>query len=271
MNSDTFRGISSHCPGRLARTLFDAFETGISIEPLTATDPELSVADAYDIQREVVALHAAAGRAVCGRKIGLTNPVIQRQLGVDSPDFGVLLDAFVFPSGAHVSRAALHVVAPRIEPEVAFVLSCELRGPGISASDVTAATAAVRPVFELIDSRVVDWRIRLADTIADNASCLGAVLGAEIDPALAGPAARLQVAMSRDGDVLERGRGDAVMGDPAAAVAWLANELSGFGETLAAGQPILAGSFTAAIDATPGTYRADFGETLGAVEIVISD
>jgi 2-keto-4-pentenoate hydratase len=128
-----------------------------------------------------------------------------------------------------------------------------------------ATTRALVPVFELIDSRVRDWQITLIDTIADNASGLGAVLGAEVDPATVGPPAELSVSLGRDGEVLEQGVGTAVLGDPAAAVAWLANQLAEFGEALPAGQPILSGSFTAAVDALPGWYQASFGERLGTV------
>jgi 2-keto-4-pentenoate hydratase len=254
---------------QLGRDLLAAFESGSSIEPITAAHPAMTVADAYRVQRALLEGHAAAGRRVAGRKIGLTSAPIQQQLGVDSPDFGVVLDSHVFASGAIVSRSALKMVAPRLEAEVAFVFARELRGPGITAEQVMESTHALVPVFELIDSRIRDWRIKLADTIADNASCLGAVIGAEVAPSTVGPVPSLSVSFGRDGEVLERGDATAVLGDPAAAVAWLANELSQFGESLPAGQPVLSGSFTAAIDAVPGRYDASFGERLGTVSVEI--
>jgi 2-keto-4-pentenoate hydratase len=254
----------------LASALLDAFQTGIPVEPLTARHPDLTVDDAYAIQRALVAGHAAAGRHVTGRKIGLTSEGIQRQLGVDSPDFGVLLDSHTFRSGATVSLSALHTNLPRIEAEIGFILSRPLAGTEaapVTARDVRDATAGVMPVFELIDSRIRDWQIKLVDTVADNASCLGAVLGDHVTLPDAGPLPETKMVLTRDGEVLVAGEGKAVLGDPAAAVAWLANELGRRGDVLPAGQPILSGSFTAAVDATPGRYVADFGALLGAVQI----
>lgn len=254
----------------LAGELLRAFETGAALEPLTGARPALSVDDAYAVQRTLVAAHARAGRAVCGRKIGLTSPAIQDQLGIDSPDFGVLLDSHTFATGATVSLGELRAIAPRIEPELAFVLARELSGPGVTAQDVRDATAAVRPVLEIIDSRIRDWRIALPDTVADNASCLGAVLGAPVPGEQAGDLAQAQAQLRRDGAVVARGAGTAVLGHPAAAVAWLANELARFGEPLPAGQPVLAGSFTAAVDLLPGRYEASFGPALGSVAVTVT-
>jgi 2-keto-4-pentenoate hydratase len=254
---------------RLAGELLHAFEHGDPIEPLTAALPDLTVDAAYGIQRALLDGHARAGRLVGGRKIGLTSPAIQRQLAVDSPDFGAVLESHVFQSGATLSRSELRMVAPRLEAEVAFVLERDLRGPGVTADDVVACTRALVPVFELIDSRIREWRIALPDTIADNASCFGAILGAEVPLEQVGPPAALSVRFGRNGVILQEGEGTAVLGDPAAAVAWLANELARFGDALLAGQPVLSGSFTAAIDATPGHYHASFGGQLGAVRVEI--
>jgi 2-keto-4-pentenoate hydratase len=250
---------------RVADQLFVAFQSGVAIEPLTASTPSLAVADAYRIQAALMRRHATAGRERVGRKIGLTSEGIQKQLGVDSPDFGALLSTHVFDAGATVSISELKMIHPRIEAEVAFVLDRELRGPGVSADDVLAATRHVVPVFELCDSRIKDWKISLADTVADNASALGAVIGAPVDPAALGPLAELSVGFGRDGEVLQRGRGSSVMGDPARAVAWLANQLGELGDALPAGEPILSGSFTPMIDVVPGRYDASFGDRLGGV------
>ena len=263
--------ISDQDAQQIGAGLFAAFESGNSIEPLTDARPGLSVDDAYRIQRALLAAHTRAGRAVVGRKIGLTSLAMQRQLGIDSPDFGFLLDSHVWCSGIRLSRTALHMVAPKIEPEIALVLKHELRGPGIDLDSVLAATDAILPVFEVIDSRVRDWRISLSDTIADNASCLGAVLGESVAPGAVGNLTAVEVRLSRDSELLQEGTGAAVMGNPAAAVAWLANELGRFGEPLPAGQPILAGSFTAAVDATPGLYEASFGPALGSVTLQVHD
>jgi 2-keto-4-pentenoate hydratase len=261
--------LSAHRIEALAAALLDAFERGRPIAPLSAGDPALTVDGAYAIQRLLVAGHARAGRTVTGRKIGLTSPGIQQQLGVDQPDFGVLLDSHTFRSGERVSMSALNAILPRIEAEIGFVLAAPLAGPGVTAQDVRDATAGVLPVFELIDSRIRDWRITLVDTVADNASCLGAVLGDQVALVDAGPLPEAQMTLSRDGGVLMTGDGSAVLGDPAEAVAWLANELGRRGDVLPAGEPVLSGSFTAALDATPGRYVADFGARLGAVAIDI--
>lgn len=253
---------------QLADTLLEAFESGVAVAPPADLAPGLTVEDAYAVQQRLVAGHAAAGRAVSGHKIGLTSLAMQQQLGIDSPDFGVVLDSHTFPSGATVSRSGQRMIAPRVEPELAFVLGRPLRGPGVTDDDVLTATREIVPMLEIIDSRVADWRIGLVDTVADNASCFGGVVGEPVPLGRAGVLADVEVAFSRDGEVLQTGRGDAVMGDPVRAVTWLANALGAFGQELPAGQPILAGSFTAAIDATPGRYLADFGP-LGTVELRI--
>jgi 2-keto-4-pentenoate hydratase len=254
----------------LAESLFRAFETGAPVAPPSEA-LTLSVDDAYAVQRALVDAHRHAGRSVVGRKIGLTSLAMQRQLGIDNPDFGVLLDTHVWTSGVRLSRRKLRMIAPKLEPEIAFVLERDLRGPGITADHVLAATAAVVPVFEVIDSRVRDWRITLTDTVADNASSLGAVIGELVPIAGAGDLSAITVRFSADGQIVQEGTGAAVMGNPAAAVAWVADELARFDEALPAGQPILAGSFTAAVDASPGRYEASFGPGLGSVTVEIED
>lgn len=256
----------------LARALFEALASGVPIDPPTETHPGLGLDDAYAVQQELVALHAAAGRRVCGRKIGLTSAAMREQLGVQAPDFGVLLDAYTFAEGATVSMSGVRAILPRLEGEIGFVLRTPLAGrPGapVTAADVRAATLHVLPVFELIDSRVRDWRIGLSDTVADNASCLGAVLGTPVPLDRVAPLPGLALRLTRDGEVLQEGTGEAVMGDPAEAVAWLANELGRRGEELPAGQPVLSGSLTAAVPADPGTYVAAFDGGLGSVTVEI--
>jgi 2-keto-4-pentenoate hydratase len=253
----------------LATALFDAFESGHPVDPPTERHPGMSVADAYRVQQGIVARHEAAGRTVTGRKIGLTSDAMRAQLGVEDPDFGVLLDTRTFTDAATVSMSGLNAIAPKLEGEIGFVLKRPLAGPGITAQDVIDATDRVLPVFELIDSRVRDWKIGLADTISDNASALGAVLGEPVVPQRAGDLAALSMRFTRDGELQHEGTGAAVMGDPALAVAWLANELGRHGDELPAGEPILSGSLTAAIDATPGVYVADFGPALGSVTVTI--
>jgi 2-keto-4-pentenoate hydratase len=254
---------------QIAAELFGAFQSGVAIEPLTTTYPGLAVAEAYRIQTALMRCHANAGRERVGRKIGLTGEAIRKQLGVDSPDFGALLSTHMFESGATVSISGLRMIHPRIEAEVGFVLGRELKGPGVSAEDVIDATRHLVPVFELCDCRIKDWRITLADTVADNAAALGAVLGAPVEPAQAGALADLTVGFGRDGEVMQRGQGSAVMGDPARAVAWLANQLGELGDALPAGEPILSGSFTPMIDVVPGHFEASFSGAFGGVTVEV--
>lgn len=255
----------------LAARLLAAFESGVPVDPPTSEYPALAVEDAYRVQRALLTGHELAGRRVTGRKIGLTSLAMQRQLGIDSPDFGALLDTHTFESGEVLSRSHARVISPKVEPEVAVVLARPLAGPGITAADVQACTSEVIAVIEVIDSRVRDWRIGLADTIADNASCFAAVAGDRRSSSELGELSALEVTLTRNGAVEQNGNGTAVMGDPYEAVAWLANELGRHGDTLEAGQLVLAGSFTAAIDATPGTYVADFGPALGSVALEVVD
>jgi 2-keto-4-pentenoate hydratase len=232
------------------------------IAPLSAAYPDLTVAEAYEIQ----ALHARA-RAVeiVGHKIGLTSTAMQEMLGVDEPDYGCLYADRVLESGTSIAEADL--IAPRVEPEIAFVLAKPLAGPGVTAEDVLAATAYVVPSVEVIDSRIADWRITLVDTIADNASCARVVLGdtrtAPGDVDLAAAAVELRV----NDETVAQGVGSAVLGHPAEAVAWLANALGAHGVTLEAGHVLMPGSLTAAVPFAAGDHVvADFGP-LGSVEV----
>lgn len=252
----------------LADRLFTAFETATPIAPLTEADPRMDVSLAYDVQRVLLERHRAVGRSLAGRKIGLTSVAMQRQLNVSEPDFGFILDSHVYDHGATLSVSECRMIAPRLEAELAFVLGRDLAGPGISEADVMSSAREIVPVFEIIDSRICDWRIRLPDTIADNASCYGAVRGTGTDPSGI-DLSTVGLVLERDGEQLATAAGAAVMGHPARAVAWLANTLGGFGDTLEAGALVLSGSFTAAVEAEPGTYTARFGEGLGTVEVTI--
>jgi 2-keto-4-pentenoate hydratase len=244
----------------LARELADAAARRAPVAPLSERFPDLTVADAYAIQGR-----NAAGRATAGHKIGLTSRAMQDMLGVHEPDYGRIFADELLTSGATVERHRL--IAPRVEPEIAFVLAADLPTAGVTAADVLAATGHVRPALEVIDSRVADWRITLVDTIADNASCARVVVGtrqtapADVDLAAA------RVTVTVDGEVVQRGEGAAVLGHPAEAVAWLANAVGAFGAELRAGDVIMPGSMCAAVDLAAGAHVvADFG-ALGAVEV----
>ncbi len=225
----------------------------------------LSAADAYRIQMINVERRLAAGRRIVGGKVGLTSLAMQKMMGVSEPDFGHLLDDMILASGA-VCRVD-ELMLPRVEPEIAFVLSRELCGPGITREAVLEASQYLTPALEIIDTRVRDWKITLADTVADNASSAKVVLGAEqIAPRrfdLAGIAMQLE----KNGNVVEEGVGAAVLGHPAEPVAWLANKLAEFGQLLAAGSIVIPGALCRAVTVAAGdSITARFGP-LGSVSV----
>ena len=235
-----------------------------AIDP-PAAQAKLSSADAYRIQMINVERAVAAGRKIVGRKVGLTSLAMQKMLGVDEPDFGHLFDDMVLKSGGECRVSAL--MLPRVEPEIAFVLSRELRGPGITRADVIAATEFVTPALEIIDTRIRDWKITLADTIADNASSARVVLGAEKSSPAAYDLAAVHMTLEKNGSAVEKGVGAAVLGHPAEPVAWLANKLAEFGQTLAGGSIIIPGALCRAIDVAAGDLFVARFDHLGAVSM----
>jgi 2-oxopent-4-enoate/cis-2-oxohex-4-enoate hydratase len=238
-------------PSRIAQLgneLFDSLCSRTPVEPLTAREPAMTVEDAYQIQEQVIRRRLELGDRIVGKKIGLTSRVVQRALGVSEPDFGQLLASMVACDTISVGT----LLQPRAEGEIAFLLERDLAGPGISNADVLYATRFVMPCFEIVDSRIRDWRIRLQDTVADNASAGMFVLGDRaVDPRT--------VDLSVCGMVLEKnghlectGAGAAALGSPVNCVAWLANALGRFGIPLLAGEVILSGSLGALIPVTAG-------------------
>lgn len=231
----------------LAGTLYEAHETGEPIDPLTATH-DLTIEDAYEVQSSFVQRRINDGATVLGHKVGLTSDGIQEQLGVNEPDFGRLLDT-MFVDGRSVPSEKL--IAPRIEPEVGFLIGEDLEPP-VTYLDVLEATRGVVPVLEVIDSRVRNWDIQIQDTIADNASSAMYLTGETvtslngIDPSLEG------VKLYRNGTLEASGVGAAVLDHPARSVAWLANTLADLGQQLSAGHLVLSGSLTPAVDVAPG-------------------
>ena len=234
------------------------------IAPITDSEPGLTVADAYAIARLGIAERVAAGGRIVGRKIGLTAVAVQQQLGVDQPDYGALLDDMEIRDGS-VGPGVF--VAPKVELELAFHLREPLKGPDVTVEQVERATEAVQPAIEIVDSRIADWRIKLGDTVADNASSGAFVLGGERRSPGELDLSAIDVALARNGEVIETGRSDAVLGDPRVAVAWLANALAAFGDELGAGDVILSGACTRMAAAEPGAaFVGDFG-ALGEVKV----
>lgn len=251
-----------------ASVLAAAEQARQAVPPLSSTYSGLAIADAYDIQLTNVRARISAGRRIVGHKVGLTAKAMQEMLGVDEPDYGHLLDDMVVDAGVAVARE--RYVQPRVEIEIGFVLRDGLAGPGVTADDVMAATAYVVPSIEIIDSRIADWRITLVDTIADNASSAGIVLGlAQTSPGEIDLAA-VKARLSLNGEVVASGTGADVLGHPARAVAWLANKLGEFGVQLLPGHVVLPGSCTKAIDVRAGDLvEADF-DGLGTVGVAFA-
>lgn len=243
----------------LGDALLGAYASQQPIAPLTQVNPGLSVEDAYAVQQHQVAAWKAAGRVVVGYKVGLTSQAMQKQLGVDQPDFGVLFTDMVLDATKPISLDGY--IQPRIEPEISFVLKDDLRGPGLTADDVSRAIDYAVISLEIIDSRIADWKITLADTIADNASSGALALGEEQIRLEKADLAAVPVTMTRNGEVVGEGLGSAVLGHPIEGAVWLANMLGSLGQTLEAGSVIMAGSITAAVGIAPGdTVTASFGE-----------
>ncbi|MBL8472631.1 MAG: 2-oxopent-4-enoate hydratase [Rhodocyclaceae bacterium] len=220
--------------------LYDALLSRIPIDPLTDQESDITIEDAYQIQLRMIQRRVDAGEKVVGKKIGVTSKVVQDMLGVDQPDFGQMTSAMVFNEGESIPVSKM--IAPRAEAEVAFMLKRDLVGPGVTAADVLRATECVIPCFEIVDSRIKNWKIRIQDTVADNASCGVLTLGGlrkdprKVDLALAG------MVLEKNGEIISMSCGAAVQGSPVNAVAWLANTLGRLGIALRAGEIILSGS-----------------------------
>jgi 2-keto-4-pentenoate hydratase len=239
------------------------------IPPLRETWPDLDVVDAYEIQLLNIRQRVAHGAEVRGHKVGLSSRAMQEMMGVDEPDYGHLLSDMAVAESRPVSAG--RYCYPRVEVEVGVVLGATLPGAGCTEDDVLRATEAVAPAIELIDSRIRDWDIRIGDTIADNASSAGFVLGPErVKPGdldLRG----IEATLTRNGEQVAAGRSDAVLGNPVTAVAWLARKVADFGVTLEAGHVILPGSVHRAIDVRPGDDFEAVLDGLGTVRLSFTD
>ncbi|CAJ1495580.1 2-keto-4-pentenoate hydratase [[Mycobacterium] burgundiense] len=250
---------------RLAADLAEAERSRTALDPLTAAQPGIDVVDAYEIQLINIRQRVAEGARVIGHKVGLSSEAMQKMMNVDEPDYGHLLDEMeVFEDTPIKTSAYLY---PRVEVEVGFILASDLPGAGCTEDDVLAATAAFVPSIELIDTRIKNWQIKLCDTIADNASSAGWVLGKERVSPKDIDITAIDAVLTCNGEVVAEGRSDAVLGNPVTAVAWLARKVDSFGVRLKAGDVVLPGSCTRAIDARPGdNFVADFAG-LGSVRL----
>ena len=226
----------------LGDELLAALQEGRSIAPLTERYPDLGVDDAYRISRHVLARREALGEKVVGKKVGATSAVVQQMLDVHAPDFGFLTDAMQYPDDSAISLSRCGLIQPRVEGEIVFKLKADLTGPGVTREAVLAATEWVAPGFEIVDSRIDDWQIRMADTVADNASCGLFIVGERRTSPDDVDLASLRMELCRNGEPAGSGIGAALQGHPAESVVWLANTLCEMGIPLRAGELVLSGS-----------------------------
>lgn len=251
-------------PAETAHALYEARRLRRPIAPLTDSDPSLTAAAAYAVQQALVARLTEDGATRVGWKLGLTSKPMQKMFGVDQPDYAPVLSTMVFDDGAVVDLDTL--IQPRVEAEIALVLDRDLRGPAVTAAQVSAAVSGAVAAIEIVDSRILDWKIRLADTISDLASSGATVLGGsrralDFDPRLCG------MVITRNGETMATGAGAAALGNPLAAVAWLANTLAPFDVTLEAGEFVMTGSLHAAFPVNSGdVVEAEF-DRLGRVGV----
>ena len=236
---------------QLGDSLFEALRANTVIDPISDKYPEMTIEHAYQVQKRMTDRRVADGETIVGKKIGVTSKPVQDMLDVRQPDFGFLTDRMHYPNGASIPVAG-NLIAPRAEAEIAFRLKSDLVGPNITEADVLAATACIMPCFEIVDSRIRDWKIRIQDTVADNASCGVFVLGeAEVDPRLH-DLPNLKVNVFKNDKPLSEGLGSAVQGNPLTAVAWLANTLGRYDIPFKAGDIILSGSVVPLEPVGPG-------------------
>ncbi|MBG9945537.1 fumarylacetoacetate hydrolase family protein [Brevibacillus formosus] len=259
---------------RFADHLAAASREGVGVTPLTLLDPQFSEIEAYQVQLKTIERKVKEGARITGKKIGLTSRAMQTLLGVEQPDYGHLLDDMVVENNGELPFE--HVLSPKVEAEIAFLLKRDLEGPHVTTYDVLMATEYVMPALEIVDSRIANWQIKLEDTVADNASSGFYVLGGhpvkpqDLDTVadnassgfyvLGGHPVKPQdldlpligMALYKNQELVNTGVGAAALGNPASCVAWLANKLHELGMTLKAGEIILSGALSAAVEAKPG-------------------
>lgn len=248
---------------KIAQELMKAENERTPIDPISERF-DLTIEDAYRVQLKVIELKKQRGEKVIGKKIGLTSKRMQELLGVYQPDYGHITDRMIIEEDFPIKLSEL--IQPKIEVEIAFILKEDLEGPGVTAADVLSATKGVMPAFEVIDSRIKNWKIKIQDTIADNASIGRVILGNPLKDVLGLDLRTVGVVVRKNGEIVQTAAGAAVLGNPVNSVAWLANKLSEYGVSLKAGEIILSGSLVAAMDIKEGdVIQAEFGDGLGTV------
>ena len=249
----------------IARKLLDAELFRQPIAPLTESGTQITADDAYRIQLHQIQEKVSEGAVVKGLKIGLTSKVMQEMLNVHTPDYGFILDSMVFQEADGVDPEQF--IQPKVEFEIAFVFKKALKGPDVTIEDVIEATDYVVPSIEIIDSRIADWRIKFEDTVADNGSSAGAVLGTQRTSLANIDIANIGMSVYKNDECIDTASSDAVLGNPLNAVVWLANEVSRYDISIQPGMFVLSGALSKALPFKNGdSFKADFGE-LGDVSV----
>ncbi|WP_248506280.1 2-keto-4-pentenoate hydratase [Streptomyces sp. D2-8] len=254
---------SADAVARAAAVLEEAARTGAPCAPVRTLLPEGDLEAAYAVQRLHVERGVTAGRRLVGRKIGLTSPAVQRQLGVGQPDFGALFADMAVPEGQPV--AAGRLLQPKVEAEVALVLGADLPYRDPTVADLLRATAFALPALEIVDSRIADWDISIVDTVADNASCGLYVLGGTPVPLDRVDLHAVRMTLTKNGETVSRGTGADCLGSPLTAALWLAATLAGLGDPLRTGDIVLTGALGPMAVAVEGDEFTAHIEGLGTV------
>ena len=235
---------------QLGDELYEALSNGKTVSPLTSRGFDITIEDAYHIQQRMLARRIEKGEKVVGKKIGVTSKAVMNMLGVDQPDFGYLLDGMVYNEGESIPMDSL--IQPKAEGEIAFLMNKDLMGPGLTAADILAATEGVMACFEIVDSRIQDWKIKIQDTVADNASCGVFVLGDKLVDPKKVDLSMCGMVLEKNGEIVVTGAGAATMASPVNAMVWLANTLGRLGIGLNAGDIVLSGALGAMVPVKAG-------------------
>ncbi len=240
---------------KCADMLYNAMTTRQAIAPLTEQFADITIEDSYQISLQFLQHRLDKGERIIGKKIGLTSHAVQNMLNVGQPDFGYLTDKMAFSQGQTINISDT-LMQPRAEGEIAFILKKDLKGPGVTTADVLAATDYLLPCFEIVDSRVKDWKIKIQDTVADNASCGVFILG---DKAVKPDQIDLKtcgMVVEKNGKIISTGAGAAALDSPVNCVAWLANTLGEYGISLKAGEVILSGALVPLENVQAGDFMS---------------
>ena len=235
---------------KIAEQLYIAEKDCVPISTLTSQFPEITLEDAYDIQKTGLNMRLADGATVIGRKIGITSRGMMKQLNCDTPDYGYLLDSMIVCEGSSCKRKGLNI--PIIEGEIAFIMGEDLKGPGITTADILNSTAWIVPCFEVCDARYDSWNVTVKDTISDNAGASRFVLGGKPKRVSEVNLRCIGMVIEKNGVLVSSAAGAEVMGNPLNSMMWLANKLSEYSDGLHKGDIVLSGSFMAALPCDVG-------------------